>query len=553
MKDEQLSDFKPFIKKTKENPTENRRVMLYTRVSSKAQFDDNNSLQFQLDEMRKFCNDRGYQVQEVFGQTYESAKGDFTRTEFVKLLEAATKKKSKPFGIVVLQINRFSRSGAHSIGLLSDLVETHKVHLIEASSGIDTTTQRGYVDIQQKLVESRRDNLLRQETITPRMKAYLKKGKWFGKAPLGYDHYGPRVSKGEFLSKEQVIKVNNDGVILREAFQKKITGDYSDAQILAFLNSRGLVIAKQRLSNIWRNPFYCGISINKLNDEPVTGQWERLISIQDFWRLQDVLNKNTSGYKHKKQDDYKPLNHFLKCNRCGNRLVGYFNKKKNLPYYRCNYCKTVSLNGITSKYSVGANERFTNLLKSFEVNPIFTEMVRLQMTKIYSHYNGNEKKRESEIVQQIENFEKKMDELDIRLGMDEIPRVSYDKTKSKLEGDIINLKAELNELAPTLSNSEIIIRKSVESLQNISVLWGSIPLDDKQRLQETLFPDGVYFDKEKPDYLTKNINSFLLISRSVSDGCVDKKSGTNPDSPDLSHLVAGTGIPTCQKMISKTN
>jgi len=181
------SVFNGFIKKKKviENKTKN--VLIYTRVSSKNQAENNDSLNLQKNNIERFCKEKGYNIIDVFGGTYESAKGDYSREEFSKLINYIKKQRTKPFGVVVNTINRFSRSGASSIGILNELVENQKVHLIEVSSGMDTSTQRGYIYITEKLLDSRKENLVKQETIIPSMVGFLSKGFVFGKSPIGYD------------------------------------------------------------------------------------------------------------------------------------------------------------------------------------------------------------------------------------------------------------------------------------------------------------------------------------------------------------------------------
>ena len=57
------------------------------------------------------------------------------------------------------------------------------------------------------------------------------------------------------LRAKQEIVINKDGRLLKEARQWKTTGNYSNAQILARLENRGLKLHAQKLSKIWRNPF----------------------------------------------------------------------------------------------------------------------------------------------------------------------------------------------------------------------------------------------------------------------------------------------------------
>ena len=81
------------------------------------------------------------------------------------------------------------------------------------------------------------------------------------------------------------------------------------------------------------------------------------------------------------------------------------------------------------------------------------------------------------------------------------------------------------------------IEKSVERLQNISKIWGSVGLEDKRNLQQTLFPDGIYYDVKNHQYLTKEINTFVLLSNTISKDYEVKKKGINQVEPEISPSV----------------
>ena len=186
---------------------------------------------------------------------------------------------------------------------------------------------------------------------------------------LGYDHYGPRVRNGKFLSQKQRIVINATGKLLKEAWQWKVSGKYSDAQILLKLENRGLKVQPQKISTIWRNPFYCGVLTNKLLDEPIKGNWQPLVSVDDFMKVQQILEKNHSGYQHKKIEDDRPLTRLLKCDKCEGFMVGYKNNQKNLHYYRCLKCNGVSLNAKTTPKArrKSAEQLFIELLEQYQV------------------------------------------------------------------------------------------------------------------------------------------------------------------------------------------
>ena len=533
-----ISEFNKFIKTKEVKIDTNNSVVVYSRVSSKYQLETNSSIENQIKQIHKFCSENNYDIIQAFGEKNESAKSDMSRKEFRKMMDYIKKLKRKPLGIVVYSISRFSRSGGGAISILQELLSVG-VHLFEVSSGLSTLNPQGLFVIQQKLLDSRKENIDRINTIVPNMIESMKSGYWFGVVPIGYDHYGPRVKNEVFYKKTQKIVINNDGRILKEGFMLKLTGLHSDVEISKILLTKGLKIDRKKLGTIWKNPFYCGINRNKMLEEVVEGNWEKIISRKEFLRLQTVLKENHSGYKHSKKNDLTPLTRFVRCNYCDKNLSGYLSK--GLPYYKCNSCK-VNLNGNTSSKNIGANDLFKNLLNQFKVNPQFIELVELQLNKVMGFYNVMETTREKEIIGQIDEIQTKIDTMEFKLGTGGISGDMFDKHSSKLKSEICNKSIELNKLSPTLSNQGEMIRDVVKNMGNITKIWDLSVVEDKQKLQETLFPGGVYFDKKNHQYLTKNINNFLLVSSSISTSYEDKKNEDKPPNDDLSSLVAGARL-----------
>jgi hypothetical protein len=142
---------------------------------------------------------------------------------------------------------------------------------------------------------------------------------------------------------------------------------------------------------MWRNPFYCGIGINKLVDGPTQGKWEPMVSQTDFIKVQQILERNPSGYQHKKDVDERPLTRLLRCNSCDSYMVGYKNNKKNLHYYRCLKCSGVSLNAHTTPHAKkkSAEAIFLELLDEYQIPKKYTTLVEMQLTKLFKHYNEN--------------------------------------------------------------------------------------------------------------------------------------------------------------------
>ncbi|WP_394333844.1 recombinase family protein [Chitinophaga eiseniae] len=537
--------FKRFVPKKDEDTKKNFSVWSYTRVSSKEQFDKNSSIENQIEANRRYAKLNNYEITEEFGGTYESAKKDDFRPEFKRLIEKVEKSRNRPFAILLFKMSRFSRSGASAIGLVDRLVKELGVHLIEVSSGHSTLTPRGEMAIIDSLSHAKKENLERLEIIVPFMQASLRSGKRFGICPVGYDHYGPRVQNEKFFAKHQRIEINKDGELLKEAWQWKLSGHYSDAQILGRLALRGLHLLPQKLSKIWRNPFYCGVLVSKMIDEPVKGKWQPLVTQDEFIKVQQILEGNPVGYQHNKEEIMRPLTRLVKCSDCKGYLVGYrIKKEKNdLHYYRCSKCRGVSVNAFTTPRAKrkGANDLFLDFLDNFTLPPAVAPLVKVQLTKLYEHFNdvGTD---DDALKEQVAKLEKELKDLKIRHGLGKIDKETYDLAHEHLNKEMQAINKELSNVPPTISNLEKLLTTSLEKLQNLRQIWVAGDLDSKRRLHRTIFPDGIYYDVKKHCYLTEKINEFVRVSAELAQLSPEKEKGNFQDFLENSLSVARSGL-----------
>ena len=63
-----------------------------------------------------------------------------------------------------------------------------------------------------------------------------------------------------------------------------------------------------------------------------------------------------------------------------------------------------------------------------------------------------------------------------------------------------------------LSNMMKYINQTIEMSCKLGSLWNDSNFVDRQKVQNLVFPSGIYFDKEKDDYRTENENEVFKIS-----------------------------------------
>ena len=520
-------------------------VWSYTRVSSKEQFTSNGSVQNQKSVAHEFATENNYRLTHEFGGTYESAKGDFTRKEFNNMIAEVRKSRTKPFAIMIFKMSRFSRSGSGGISVVHELVDKMGVHLIETSTGLSTATARGKNAILAKLVEAERENIERLEFTIPGMKNLLRKGGWLGTAPLGYDHYGPRVKDYERLSHKQKLVLNETGRNLQKAWQWKIDGK-RDYEIIADLKSLGLIITKQKLSDMWRKPFYCGVSVHRLLEgEAVIGNWEPMVSSDDFMKVQKLIEKNNIGYTISKINEKRPLTGFVTCKSCGHKLTSYEVKSKGLHYYTCqNKCEGSTMNSETLEKSKkeGINNIFTKLLEEFQLKEELIDLFKKQLGFSIDYINSDDLENEKAIKKEIENLNDELEKLEEKYIFNGLPKQTYDKYFSKIQKEIQEKTIQLEKVKNKISNRDEVIEKCVIISKNISKFWASGNINTKLKIQKTVFPTGLVIDAKKRQYLTKEVNVIFSKIPHLTRETEGQKKDASGNLPDASYVVARTRL-----------
>ena len=538
--------FKSFAKGYDKKVAKNNHVLIYTRVSSKDQ-ESNKSLATQLDHARAYAKANSLSVLGEFGGTYESASGDFTRKEFKRLIEEVRRSKNKPYGILLNTINRFSRSGGSGVALATELVEILGVHIMDVSTGNTTETEQGKLLIYQELLKARQENIDRLKHTLPGMVRHIRDGKWLGNAPKGYDHFGPKVKDMRFYASEQAIKLNDDGRLLQKAWQWKVQGE-RDYIIIKKLEDLGLKISKQTLSDIWRNPFYCGISTHKMLDGEVTkGQWEKMVSERDFLLVQEILKGNNFGYKQEKTNPNRPLNGFITCSCCGNKLTGYEVKKKGVHYYKCQGCNgsigTINANTTRRSIGEGANDLFAEFLGQYSLSEQTVKAFEVQLKLTYELLSGESKDDNKLYQKELDKHVAKLKTIkqNRMMGLVDDEEL-YLEMKSELEAKIFDIKKKMEGNPEELSNLDKYVSESVTVSQNINKYWANSGVEMKKRVQELVFPNGLVLDMKNRVYLTKDVNVVFEINRVVTGGKGDKIENGSEEISEPSSVVAGTGL-----------
>ncbi len=481
----------------------------YDRVSSKDQMVNGNSLVWQFERINEFATKNSFVIKNKYGGTYESAKND-ERKEFQRMLKDIEKDKSVA-GILVYSYDRFSRSGANGIFLLENLQKLG-VKIVAITQEVDSSTPTGNFQQNLYMLLSKLDNDMRKDKSVSGTKSILRKGYWPYSTPIGYTNQNKHST-----ADKHVYTINDDGLLIKKAFQWKASGKMTNQQIVDKLTAKGFKITLRHIAWVLANPFYCGYIITSLLPGEVNiGKHPPIIDEKTFLMANNIGNENPiHGVLKVKNQEELPLKIFMKDIQTESPFTGYFNKKKKIHYYKSR--------GVASKVNVNANklhQHFSNVLSHFEFDIKFqTKLADILYKKLSAQLESKKvdettnKKRISELKKQIELLEE-------RFVLNEISGEQFGKFSKKYQSEIDILNQEISQQGNMSSNLKKSVEKGLEIAQNIRQIWVSGDFYDKQKLQFMLFPEGMLYDKENDAVRTTKVNCFfqqVAVETRVSD------------------------------------
>ena len=503
--------------------------VIYTRVSSKEQMDTNQSLEWQ----KKYCMEYALKskliIRGEFGGTYESAKSD-ERKEFSRMLKYVKASKEKISFILVYSLDRFSRTGDSAIYIASQLKKTG-VNIIAVTQPIDTNSHAGVLQQNIQFIFSKYDNDLRRQKTVDGMREKLLRGDWIGHAPKGYSFV-----KG---ADKQTIVINEYGELIKLAFEWRANGISYESIVLS-LKDRGMTMPKQTLTDIFRNPFYCGLmSHNLLNGELVKGNHPPLIDQDLFLRANEM--KKTDGYKTNKANDNLPLKVFVRDVESRAPFTGYLVKKKGLYYYKVNKVG-IKINRSTKMM----HEKFKGFLQTYTIDSTHMEPLEKQLQYTWENLTEESSGEKRALTIKLDEAEEDFYNMRKRYAIGKVTEDIYQEFAAELKQAKEDVLKKLQELENRLSNPEKLIQHTCYMAANLAPVWESWNYYDKQNFQNIIFPLGVLYDAKKEEYRTEKVNAVFGHMAHLSRLLAENKNRPSYVLHKKTGLVLPTGIEPVQ-------
>jgi len=459
---------------------EQKRAVIYCRVSTKEQVEEGNSLATQEKICREYGVKNGYEIVHSFIELGESAK-TADRTELKKLLAFCTTKKEKINAVIIYRVDRLSRQVEDYAFIKSKLRQSGVTIKSTAEHFEDDPAGRFMENIIANVAQF--DNDVRTERSVNGMKEAVREGRYVWLAPIGYSNVK--------INGKSTIIPTDDAVVIKEIFTEIAKNTLPIDTIWKNINLKWGTSEKAKLNRSYfyrliKNELYAGW-IAKFGERH-KGSFEPLISEELFNEVQYVIGarkKPNIGYKRNHPDF--PLRKFF-FHPCGQGLTGGWSKGRNkkYPYYFYNLPKSFFPKEVLETM-------FIELLNEYSLHKEFWARLVIFVKKHLTQRQQNNKQSALQYAIKIEDLKQKQHTL-------------IQKNLSGILPDGL-LKDQLALIETELKELEYLSKKEVQDIASDEIIallnefvelpgetWKKADFKRKLMIQWFYFPEGVIFD-----------------------------------------------------------
>jgi site-specific DNA recombinase len=283
---------------------------------------ENYSIDAQRERLEAFCKARGWTIYNTYiDGGYSGANMDRPALQQM-LLDLPNIDV-----VVVYRLDRLSRSQRDTLTLIEDYFLKNNVDFVSITETLDTSTPFGKAMIGILSVFAQ----LERETITERMRLGHIKRAEEGLREMGgdYDPAGYARVNGLLVVKPDEAEHVRKAFDLYEQLHS-ITLVQRELKKLDYP-----VWRFRRYRDILSNPLYCGYI--RYAGNLYKGQHESIISEEQFWRVQELLNRHRGHNAHKAKESL--FSGLIRCGWCGEPFVSYHTSRGKYGVYRYYLCR----------------------------------------------------------------------------------------------------------------------------------------------------------------------------------------------------------------------
>jgi site-specific DNA recombinase len=288
-----------------------------------------------------------------------------------------------------------------------------------------------------------------------------------------------------------------------KAFELMATGNDTPSRVLKTMTAMGLRSKKGKqlnlhsFLNMLRNPAYIGMVRSKKWRDTRQGLHQPIVDEPTFRNVQLILKgKKPVAAPYSMNRPEFPLRRFLRCGECGTRLTGGPAKGENgtkYGYYWCYKCHAVKTTRTEKVHG-----QFFEMLKRLRPDAKFLTEFPAILKEEWGKRTGDTvavvRRLKADLLEKRESQAKLLAKY---LNDDKNIMPHFQQMNSRFEQEIAGLESQIAEVESEKATFEQLWEFSKSLLVDIATAWGKADVDQKQRVQNVLFPTGLKYHPQE--------------------------------------------------------
>ena len=506
-------------------------ALLYVRVSTEEQAKGPLNLQNQEKKCRDECVRSGLSVAEIFVDAGESARSS-DRPEFQRMLQLCKREQRKVGYVVIQDLSRLARNLQDQVETIS-LLEQYGIAVLSVEDGIlgNTATAKFLANSKGTFNQFFSDQL--SEKMRDRTRAAVLAGRYPWPAPIGYINIKAK-SGGPNIVPDPLR-----APLVRQAFELMETGRYTRAEVLRAITKLGLRTRKNRCLSpqtfhamLQKRVYHGLIAPPSHEDLCVPGLHDALITEELFNRVQQVMNgKKASVAPKRKHNPRLPLKWFVKCAGCGTPLTGGFPRGRGQKTYGRYWCRRTECKA-TKVSKMKLEAEFLALLQRLQPNEATVASFPRIAAKVWAQKRGNAEVEGKRLMSKREDIRQLKSALLKAKLRGEVSNADYQQANAEFVDEIGELEQQLEVIASSQATLESFVRFAELMLADIAAAWQRANPEQRQRVQNLLFPEGISYSPKEGFLNRSNSSLFNVLEEMGSEkGMLASPTGFEPVLP----------------------
>jgi len=479
-----------------EQTGENRKALIYCRVSSVRQKIEGHGLDSQEHRCREYARANDMEVEEVFRDSFTGG-GDFSkRPAMSEMFTYIDNKPHKRYAVIFDDISRLARDVSAHIKLRAAFTYRDVLPLC-LNYNFDDSPEGEFTEV----IMAANAELARKQNrrqVIQKQKARLEKGYWPFFPPPGYMQVRDPVH-GKILG-----AVEPEASLIREAFEGFASDKFvTQADVVIFLReagyNKGRKIYQEGVKRMLRRVVYAGyIERREWDVARRKGQHEGIVTLGVYERVQAKLDGK--GKVRTRQSDRLDfiLRGFLLCTFCQLPMTASWSRGRNkmFRYYRCKSPSCVRYNKSINADLI--DEKFENLLRSVTPKPEAIQLAKAIALDLWQGKVKNMQSRQDRLEKGLGETQRQIEALSKRVikTVDEGLVSIYEQQILRSRNEAELLKEKLKRLGTSATSFETALEVVFEFLENPLFIWENESVNAKRLVMRLVFADKLAFHPE---------------------------------------------------------